>query len=354
MKSILAFILILSIYFLFPRIKQFFIEHSFHKKIVSKIDILFLFRPTMFFVVWPLISIGMYLSYLEFMQYPQFILSCDIRTCLFFISNTLIIGATFIKNQMTDIETDRINKKLFLLDGCVEIDLTRKTYKISLLVGFILLLASNIYNVIITSLIFIFWDFLYNNKPHEWKKNPFLGPLCNLIVCLLLLLSGWVFIASDGSYFLSFNKVINFNFFINVFPYLLIYLAVVIITDIPDIKGDKNSHKNTFTIKFGQRNTMLFSLILVVLSFFISIYLNDPLACVSIICSIPFFCYGLFRGLNKDVLRSIRYPIFILNFFTTTIFPYLFLAILVIYYLSKYYYWHRFDLSYPTLLVVND
>ena len=216
------------------------------------------------------------------------------------------------------------------------------------------MLFSNVYNLIISLLIFVFWDFLYNDRPYEWKKNPFLGPFCNLVVCLLLLLSGWTFIASNGSYFFAFNKVIDFTFFIKIFPYLLIYLAVVLITDIPDIKGDKDSRKDTFTLKFGKRNTMLISLILVVLSFFISLYLVDPLACVSIICSIPFFFYGLFRGLNKDILRSIRYPIFILNFFTTTIFPYLFLIIVLIYYLSKYYYWHRFNLNYPTLLVEND
>ena len=58
---------------------------------------------------------------------------------------------------------------------------------------------------------------------------------------------------------------------IKIFPYLLIYLAVVLITDIPDIKGDEDSQKDTFTLKFGKRNTMLISLILVVSSFFISL-----------------------------------------------------------------------------------
>ena len=160
MRSIIVAILILSIYFLFPKIKQFFITHPIHEKIASKIDILFLFRPTMFFAVWPLISIGMYLSYLNSIEYPQFIFLYDTQTFIFFISNTLIIGAAFIKNQITDIETDRINKKLFLLDGHVDLDVARKVYKISLLLGFSLLLFSNVYNLIFSLLIFVFWDFL--------------------------------------------------------------------------------------------------------------------------------------------------------------------------------------------------
>ena len=93
---------------------------------------------------------------------------------------------------------------------------------------------------------------------------------------------------------------------------------------------------------------------LVVLAFIISLYLSDPLASIATICSIPFFIYAVIRSEDKDILRAIRYPIFILNFFTVTIYPYLFIICGFIFYLSKYYYWHRFDLHYPTFLVSND
>ena len=93
---------------------------------------------------------------------------------------------------------------------------------------------------------------------------------------------------------------------------------------------------------------------LVILAFFIGFYLNDPLATTSTICSIPFFIYALIRCQKKDILRAIRYPIFILNFFTLTIYPILFIICGIVFYLSKYYYWHRFELHYPTCLVEND
>ena len=60
------------------------------------------------------------------------------------------------------------------------------------------------------------------------------------------------------------------------------------------------------------------------------------------------------RRMKKDVLRAIRYPIFILNFFAFTIYPLLFVPLMITYCLSKYYYWHRFELHYPTFLVDYD
>jgi hypothetical protein len=53
-------------------------------------------------------------------------------------------------------------------------------------------------------------------------------------------------------------------------------------------------------------------------------------------------------------LRAIRYPIFILNFFVLSVYPWLFVPLVLTYYVSKYYYWHRFNLHYPTFLVEHD
>ena len=44
-------------------------------------------------------------------------------------------------------------------------------------------------------------------------------------------------------------------------------------------------------------------------------YLNDPLGSIVAIVSFPFFLFALFRVYDKDILRTIRYPIFIMNFF---------------------------------------
>ena len=99
-------------------IKSFFKNNSIHKKIVPVFDILFLFRPTLFFVVWLMISIGLYLGYLldsETNSY-QWIFNFDFKSFSFYISMTFLTGSSFITNQISDVKSDEINNKLFIVD----------------------------------------------------------------------------------------------------------------------------------------------------------------------------------------------------------------------------------------------
>jgi hypothetical protein len=99
---------------------------------------------------------------------------------------------------------------------------------------------------------------------------------------------------------------------------------------------------------------LLLALIFFCVAFVFSLHHGDPLASTASLVSIPFFVFSVIRRFKQDVLRAIRYPIFILNFFTLSIYPMLFIPIAITFYLSKYYYWHRFDLHYPTFLVDHD
>ena len=100
--------------------------------------------------------------------------------------------------------------------------------------------------------------------------------------------------------------------------------------------------------------TLIVSLIFICGAFVFAFNHGEPLASTAALVSIPFFVFTVIRRLKKDVLRNIRYPIFILNFFTLSIYPWLFVPLAITFYLSKYYYWHRFDIHYPTFLVEND
>ena len=335
-------------------VKNFFKYHPIHKKIVKYFDILFIFRPIMFFAIWLMIVIGMYIGSIEIKSYPQWIVTFDFKTLIFFLGISMISGGSLIKNQIDDLDIDNFNKKIFILNNSYIKDVSIKCYKISIIFGFLLLVLTNIYNLIIGILIFLFWDLVYNHEKFGWKRRPVLGPFCNLIVGFLFLLSGWIYIHANESYFFISKSIVRSNFFISIIPYLLSYLSVVLLTDIPDVEGDKKYNKITFVIKYSKFVTVFISLVLVILAFFIGFYLNDPLATTSTICSIPFFIYALIRCQKKDILRAIRYPIFILNFFTLTIYPILFIMCGIVFYLSKYYYWHRFELHYPTFLVEND
>jgi len=335
-------------------IKNFFKNNSIHKNIAPYFDYIFLFRPTLFFAIWVMISIGMYLAHLEFETYPQWINTINIKRIFLFTSLTLISGSAFITNQLDDVDSDKENNKLFIINNIISIENAKKIYAISLFLGLLLILLTNIYNALIGLFIFLVWDILYNNKKIKLRNHPLFGPTCNLFVGILLILSGWLLVMSENNYLFSVFDSLSFYFIIQIIPYGICFLSVALLTDIPDEKGDKIYGKKSFSLVFGRLTTNIISFILVLISFCFGIYLNDPLLSISTICSIPFFLYAIFRNKDKDILRAIRYPIFILNFFTSTIYPYLFLFTFVIFYLSKYYYWHRFNLHYPTFLVSND
>jgi hypothetical protein len=95
-------------------------------------------------------------------------------------------------------------------------------------------------------------------------------------------------------------------------------------------------------------------MLIVMIAFYLSYQNSDPIASTASLTSIPFFIVASIRSLDKDIFRAIRYPIFLLNFFAFVVYPWLFISVLIIYYFSKYYYWHRFNLHYPTFLVEND
>ena len=115
----------------------------------------------------------------------------------------------------------------------------------------------------------------------------------------------------------------------------------------------ENQKKNS-NFKTNKRNINSISFLLLIVVLITALKINEPLLAIYSACSIPFYIFAFFRGLNKDLKRTFIYPLFIFNFFISTIYPYLGISLIFIFYISKYYYWHRFDKNYPTFLVKND
>ena len=330
-------------------IKEFLKSHPIHKKIVPRLDIFMLFRPTLFFSVWVMICIGMYIASIINNNTEMNIIVYDVNTTILFLGISLICGATFILNQVSDLETDKINKKVFLLNEIIEPEKALSTSKIINMIGFSLLLFADWIVAIPALFIFIIWGILYNNGKFNFKGNPWLGFCSNLLCGYLLILCGMLYNRFDVEYYILFLNSIKY-----IIPFIFAYGSVVLLANIPDIKGDQAIDKNTLTVVFGKKNTIIIATLLCFFSLLVGLYIEEPLSSTASLSSIPFFLFALLRGENKDITRSIRYPIFLLNFYVLTIYPLLVFPILLFYYLSKYYYWHRFSLHYPTLLVEDD
>lgn len=331
-------------------IKKFIKSHPIHKIIVPYLDFIFLIRPTLFFSIWVMVVIGMYSARVSLNKRSIWLTEFSWETFFIFLGLTLTCASTFISNQIKDIKSDNINKKLFLVGNYISKEKSLVMANSLLILGISISIVTNWFVTIFIALIYLVWGIVYNKEPFNWNKKPILGWLANTIIGLLLFMLGW-FIVTINSDSIGMNKIL---FFKSVLPYLLCFSSVSLLTTVPDIIGDRIALDNTFPIVYGKTLTFFISLILVVIASIIALLNNDPLASTSIIVSLPFFLFTAFRKLEKDVLRSIRYPIFILNFFSLVIYPMLSIPLLIIFYLSKYYYWHRFNLHYPTFLVEND
>ena len=169
--------------------------------------------------------------------------------------------------------------------------------------------------------------------------------LSNTLIGILLLLSGFFVVVSRGNYFSLDLISISYVSWLILFLFSLCSLTIFLFVEVSESDQDI----------FDDRRIIFFiSTVLLILVLMTSLSINEPLLSVCALVSIPFYLYALLRNMDKDMIRAIKYPVFIFNFFTATIFPYLGIAVIILFYISKYYYWHRFDIHYPTFLVDND
>jgi len=324
---IIKLAILVILYYTVNYLINFLKSHYIHKKIVLSFDYIFIYRPTLFFVIWLMVSLGMYIAYLSNNYNPQWIFKFNFKTFLLFLSITFIMGSIFVNDSKDNLDD---NKK-------------RIISKITLCIGLICLLLINIYNIILGLVLYLFLNFIYCNN--DIKNNFLLKSFSNTFIGLILLMSGFVFICSHGSYLSLDLTSHGYKTLLLIFLSSLCYLAIFFMVEL----------FNNDSILFNSRRVITFiSTLILFFVLLISMYIGNPLLSICTISSIPFYLYALFRNDNKDIIRSIRYPIFIFNFFVATIFPYLAIAVITIFYLSKYYYWHRLNIHYPTFLVEND
>ncbi|MBC8181222.1 UbiA family prenyltransferase [candidate division KSB1 bacterium] len=310
-------------------------------KYVKPFDYLFILRPTLFFPIWIMMLAGYSGFYTFNGEDKWFSFFTDWISVLNFLLITLVSGAVFILNQLEDIETDKDNQKLFLISESYVRQKTAQTIAFIIIsVSLIIFLVEDIYLFLINSLNVLFCGYLYNYKPFCWKDLPFLGVFINIVGGLFLFLSGWI-IAGFGQW----------KAFIYVIPYLCAWGTVMLLTTIPDLKGDKLHDKITFAARFGIKKTIWTATIWVLFGFIVGIFNKDYLVIYSIVLSIPIFVIMVFKPTQAWIFACIRYPMLFIALLLCLKFPLFFFVLLVNYYISKVYYISRFGLDYPTFKV---
>ena len=311
---------------------------------ISIFDYFFVLRPTLFFAVWT-VSLAGFWAQRRFAQIPKVTLSktfvigsYDLTYVLALALFTLVMGGVFLLNQIRDVDSDRFNKKLFLVANG---DVSQRTAYIESIILVTIPLGLSFWLRPILGLTmlltFVVTGWIYSLPPFEWKDRPLCGLVGNIMGYFLVFCTGWLI-----------NGNLELNLIIHALPYVLGITAVYFFTTVPDMEGDRLANKITFTVKYGVRNTIIIGLVFDIAAVLISVIVQDIVAILATGLSLPFFILTARSMSVEGVLRTNKFGTLFLSLIICFKFPGYFLLILLIFFASKWYYKKRFGINYPS------
>jgi len=310
-------------------LKKFVRDNKIHKKITSFVffDYMFIYRPIYLLGPISMVLVGMYLE--NFIHQPLVLgLSIDMYTGLFVFGVSLLISCIFIKNEIISIQEGSNCRFHFsdknIIGDRIQVDVAQLIHNCSLALSCLLILISSWMSIFLAGCIYFLWTSSFT------QLNGYLNLCFNAVIAFLLMSLGNMYINAYS--FTSYAQFLLLSI-----PYILLFLSMIILIEFP-----RNKMNSIIATTF------------ILLGFFISYYNSDPLGCALLSVSFPFYVFCSLRGMERDLIRAIRYPIFLLIFFMFTIYPLLTIPMTIIYYLSKYYYWHQFDMHFPALAINDD
>jgi 4-hydroxybenzoate polyprenyltransferase len=312
------------------------------------LDCLFLLRVALLAPVWTILIIGW--------------ITGTHRT-FFFIGNnssgdplllwTAILGFSFIVafiyvvNQIVDIESDRINHKLFLLPHGY---LSKRTAWILAIACALIGLSTAFFFDRIMVILFaasLLLGVFYNLPPLQLKNHSWGGVTANIVGHgFLTFLVGWhASQISEPNLFAS----LYCGFISSISPGMAI-AAVFLATTIPDAEGDRLTQKMTFCIRYGEKKTALASALFCIGSFLSSFLISNNFWIMTIpsAVSLPLFIMLAKNANTKKAFQAFKWPVFILTAFVVFFVPAYGVLILLTFFGSRAYYRWRFGIEYPT------
>jgi 4-hydroxybenzoate polyprenyltransferase len=314
------------------------------------VDCLFLLRISLLAPVWTIIILGWVTAAPQALAGGSVAAGFGIGESLLWLSLgsfSLIVAAIYVVNQIADIESDRINHKLFLLPrGIIPV---RVAWTLALLcAGCGMLVAAIFLDGIMLSFyaVALLLGYLYNLPPARLKDRAWGGAVANFLGHgALSYLVGWhaAHIATGGSEPLLTGFVASLSpGFANA--------AVYITTTIADAEGDRLTGKRTFSVVYGERTTALVATIACLAALLLAFTLthNRWVMAVPAAISVFFFGYLWIMPRRDAAFRAFKWPVFILTASVTLYVPLYAVLVLLTFAASRTYYRRRFGIEYPT------
>jgi 4-hydroxybenzoate polyprenyltransferase len=268
---------------------------------------------------------------------------------------TFLVGAVYLLNQIYDVESDRINKKLFFL---AEGHISKKNAIFqTILLNLVSIIPAYFISLnlgLLFTLGFLLGLF-YSVPSFSFKGKPLGGFLCNILAHgNLTFLMGWsmnhppirVPVWADGwasAQALS-GKSILFSL-----PYMLAVGAVYLNTTISDIEGDKRSGKITLAVKWGKERNVVLACLLVLIATSLSFFIKDTPFFIASALVFPFFLFSAITRKNNAIVLSTKLSILFLSIAAGFFYPWYFAILFLGFLGTRLYYKARFNYDYPTL-----
>ncbi|MFO7889600.1 MAG: UbiA family prenyltransferase [bacterium] len=305
------------------------------KKIIRFFDYIFIARPVLMYPVWIFLLAGSWGAERSdeggvYLKYRS--------ALLMFTAVTLIMGGAYILNQIQDLETDKINQKFFLLSK--EVISIKAAWMeagsiifLGVITGFILDKSIGLGLIVL----FILAGYLYNFAPAKFKDTPLGGMLVNGIGGYIIYSLGWSMV---------YEKLI---FPIQGISYFFAVLALYINTTLPDIKGDRETNKITFSVKYGIKFSVITALVLEITALLSALYFKDWLLGIPAVLVVPFFIRSYFKKDISMSLQATKFSIAILTVLICIFNLWYIVLVVFVFLMTKLYYYKRFNFNYPSL-----
>jgi len=293
-------------------------------------DYFFFLRPILHPPVWTIVILGFFTS-------PVRQDSMIPLVELLFFSSTAA-GWAYIVNQIFDIESDRINNKLYFLpQNIISLKSAHSVAAVfsMITVGSFFILG---YKIGILFLIGLVLGYFYSCKPFFWKNRPFLGTLSNAIAHgAMPFVAGYI--CAGG----KFSSAIFHSI-----PYIFAVVAVYIGTTIPDITGDKKSAKITPAVAVGELYASIIMLLSLMIALLSALVLWDIAFLIAGNLSMPFYIYAVCRPVSKSAILSVKSSVLFLSLAACVYIWQYAILLAILFIITRIYYNRRFGINYPS------
>jgi 4-hydroxybenzoate polyprenyltransferase len=302
------------------------------------LDYFFVLRPILLVPAWTMLLAGHYQAQRMAGLAVKTTWLLPSRLWLALALYSALMGAVYIVNQIFDVETDRLNKKLFLVaEGYVG----KAAISVEAVILMALALALSVFFFSRTFAVIILASgilgLLYSVPPFKFKAKPFLDMAANGFgYGGLAFAAGWLV---SGGY--------SEKIWLAAAPYMLAVAAVYVNTTIPDYHSDKATGNITTGVFLGGTVTIWLGLIMMAGSAALAFFLNDRLCLIASACALPLFIMAVATGKMKWTMLSYQGGSLIMVLLVGMMYPVFFLLLAATYLSLKVYHKKRFNMDYP-------